>query len=157
MHGGFHAPDWSAAPLRELIRHIVLEYHDCLRLELPELARRMGQEPAARAALRTLQEALDLHLGQQEEVLFPAIRNCEAAVDAGRTLPARDASTISDLILRMKQDQQRLVALLNKVREQVGDDELLGLRGLHADLQAHVQLEDDILFQRALRLVSPVQ
>lgn len=31
------------APLRELIRYIVLEYHDCLGLELPALGRRMAQ------------------------------------------------------------------------------------------------------------------
>jgi len=154
MHGDLQTANWSIAPLRELIRHIVLEYHDCLRLELPALARRMGQEPVARAALRALQEALDANLGQQEEVLFPAIRNCEEAADRGCAMPAHDASTISALILRMKQDQRRLVALLNKVREQAGDAEPPELKNLEADLHLHIQLEDGILFERALQLIS---
>jgi iron-sulfur cluster repair protein YtfE (RIC family) len=142
------------APLRELIRYIVLEFHDCLRLELPALGCRMVQAPAAQVALRTFEEAVDANLGQQEEVLFPAIRNCEEAADAGRRLPTHAASAIRDLIPRMKQDQWRLVTLLNKVREQAGDDELPELKDLEAHLQVHIQLEDTILFQRVLKLIS---
>jgi iron-sulfur cluster repair protein YtfE (RIC family) len=154
MHGDLSTANWSMAPLRELIRYIVLEYHDCLRLELPAVGRRMAQAPAAQTALRTLREAVDANLGQQEEVLFPAIRNCEEAADADRPLPAHAASAIRDLIPRMKQDQRRLVTLLDNVREQAGDDELPELKDLEADLRVHIQLEDTILFQRALLLVS---
>lgn len=146
--------NWSVAPLHELMRHIVLEYHDCLRLELPALGRRMEQSLAARAALRTFEEALDANLGQQEELLFPAIRNCEEAADNGGPLPAHAVAAIRDLIPRMKQDQERLVTLFNQVREQAGDDEPPELKNLEADLRVHIQLEDAILFQRGLQLVS---
>lgn len=154
MHGNLLATNWSVAPLRELIRHIVLEYHDCLRLELPELARRMANEPAAQSALRAFEEALDMNLGRQEEVLFPAIRSCEEAADASLPLPTHAKLVICDLIPKMKQDQLHLFALLDKVREQAGDAEPLTWKGLEADLRAHVQLEDNILFQRALQLLS---
>lgn len=153
MHGNLLAANWSVAPLRELIRHIVLEYHDCLRLELPELARRMAQEPSVQAALRAFEEALDLNLCQQEEVLFPAIRSCEEAAEAGLPLPTHSISVIRNLIPKMKQDQQQLFTLLNHVREQAGEDEPPELKTLEADLGIHVQLEDNILFQRALELV----
>jgi regulator of cell morphogenesis and NO signaling len=155
MHQNPAAANWSAAPLHELIRHIVLEYHDCLRLELPQLSRRMAQEPAAQAALRGFEEALDVNLSQQEEVLFPAIRSCEEAADAGRPLPTQAVSAVRELIPKMKQNQQQLVGLLKKVREHAGDDEPPGLKNLEADLRVHVQLENNILFQRALQLVSP--
>jgi len=154
MHGNLPTANWSMAPLRELLRYIVIEYHDCLRLELPALGRRMAQSPAAQVALRTFEEALDANLGQQEEVLFPAIRNCEEAVDAGRPLPTHAASAIRDLIPIMKQNQWRLVTLFDKVREQAGDDELPELNDLEADLRVHIQLENTILFERVLQLVS---
>jgi hypothetical protein len=52
----------------------------------------------------------------------------------------------------MNQDQWRLVALLNKVREQAGDDKPPELNGLEADLRIHIQLENTILFERVLQL-----
>jgi iron-sulfur cluster repair protein YtfE (RIC family) len=152
MHGNLLATNWSLAPLRELIRYIVLEYHDCLRLELPELARRM-YEPSTQARLRAFEEALEVNLGQQEEVLFPAIGRCEKAADSGLPFPTHAISTILDLVPKMKRDQQQLFALLNEVREHAGVDEP-GLKGLEADLRVHIQLEDNILFERALQLVS---
>ena len=146
--------NWSVAPLHELMRHIVLEYHDCLRLELPALGCRMERSPAAQLALRKFEEALDANLGQQEERLFPAIRDCEEAADTGRPLPDHAVAAIRNLIPRMKQDQWRLVTLLNQVREQAGDHEPPELKNLEAYLRVHVQLEDAILFQRGLQLVS---
>jgi len=37
--------------------------------------------------LRWFGEALDANLNQQEELLFPAVQNCEEAADAGQPLP----------------------------------------------------------------------
>ncbi|MGP0071387.1 MAG: hypothetical protein ACLPWF_05580 [Bryobacteraceae bacterium] len=54
----------------------------------------------------------------------------------------------------MKQDQWRLVTLFDKVREQAGDDELPELNDLEADLRVYIQLENTILFERVLQLVS---
>ena len=157
MRGTPPATNWSVAPLHQLIRHIVLEYHDCLRLELPALRRRMAQAPAAQAALRVFEDALDANLGLQEELLFPAIRKCEEAADAGRPLPPRAAVAIHDLIPRMKQDQWRISALLHKVRHEAGVDQPPELKDLEAELRAHIHLEDDILFQRVMHLVSSRQ
>lgn len=75
-------------------------------------------------------------------------------MDAGRPLPTHAASAIRDLIPIMKQDQWRLVTLFDKVREQAGDDELPELNDLEADLRVHIQLENTILFERVLQLVS---
>ncbi len=157
MRGTPPAANWSVAPLHELIRHIVLEYHDCLRLELPALRRRMAQAPAAQAALRVFEEALDANLDLQEEVLFPAIRKCEEAADAGWPLPARAAVAIRDLIPEIKQDQSRLAALLHKVRQEAGVDQPPELKDLEADLRVHFHLKNDILFQRVMQLVSSGQ
>ena len=63
--------NWSVAPLRELIRHIVLEYHDCFRLELPQLERCMPAPPYTRAALRALQQSLDRTLEQGRRSALP--------------------------------------------------------------------------------------
>lgn len=153
MRGTPPAANWSVVPLHELVRHIVLEYHDCFRLELPGLRRRMAQAPAAQAALRLFEDALDANLGLQAEVLFPAIRKCEENADAGWPLPAHAALAIRNLIPRMKQDQWRLAVLLHKVRLTAGDQPP-ELKDLEADLRVHIHLEDDILFQRVMQLVS---
>ena len=119
------------------------------------MARRMTRASAGHAELRALGEAMDRNLGQQEDVLFPAIRLCEETLSAGLPLPIRAVSSIRDLIPKMRQDQQQLLSLLSTVRQKAGADEPPGLKNLEAELRVHVQLEDNILFQRALQLLSP--
>lgn len=101
------AANWSVAPLRELIRHIVLEYNDCFRLELPQLERSIPGSPSTRAILRALQQSLEATLEQEEEALFPAIRKCEEAADAGLYIPPSYASTVRTLIPTVTRNNER--------------------------------------------------
>jgi len=148
------APNWSAAPLRELIRHIVLEYHDCFRLELPQLERSIPESPSTRAILRALQQSLEATLEQEEEVLFPAIRKCEEAADAGLDIPHSYASTVRTLIPTVTRNNERLAPLVHEILAQRSGAQPELLTTLAADVSCHTHLENDILFPRALKLLA---
>jgi iron-sulfur cluster repair protein YtfE (RIC family) len=149
MQPNLPAANWSAAPLRDLIRHIVLEYHDCFRLELPQLERCM----AAREALRALRQTLDATLAQEEEELFPAIRKCEEAAAAGVEPPRGYASTVRALIPMVTRNNDRLAELSHEILQpQAGAPKPLA--NLAIDISGHVYLENEILFPRALKLLE---
>jgi iron-sulfur cluster repair protein YtfE (RIC family) len=151
MHRNLPTANWSVVPLRELIRHIVLEYHDCFRLELPQLDRCMPATPRAR--LRALQQSLDATLAQEEEELFPAIRKCEEAADAGLQPPRGYASAVRDLIPMVTRNNDHLAALVHEIPEQQSGTPLELLANLAADVSYHIRLENEILFPRALKLL----
>ena len=153
MQANLPAVNWSVAPLRDLIRHIVLEYHDCFRLELPQLERRLPEVPSARETLLTLRQTLDATLAQEEEELFPAIRKCAEAADAGVELPHSYARAVRNLILLVTRNNYRLAALVNEILEpRFGTPEPLKLFAL--EVSDHVHLENEILFPRALKLLE---
>ena len=152
MHGNLPTANWPVAPLRELIRHIVLEYHDCFRLELPELERWLPE--TSRPGLRVLQQSLEATLGQEEEELFPAIRKCEDAADAGLAPPRGYASAVRDLIPMVARNNDHLAALVHEIFQQQSGAPLERLANLAADVSDHIRLENEILFPRALKLVA---
>ena len=153
MHGNLTAANWSVAPLRELIRHIVLEYHDCFRLELPQLERCMPEAPSTRARLRALQQSLDDALAQEEEELFPAIQKCEEAVDAGLDQPRGYANAVRNLIPLVTRNNDHLAALVDQILEQRPGAPFGLLAHFAADVSDHVRLENEVLFPRALKLL----
>jgi iron-sulfur cluster repair protein YtfE (RIC family) len=140
MQANLPGANWSVAPLRELIRHIVLEYHDCFRLEVPQLERGLPN-----AGLRALQHSLDATLTQEEEKLFPAIRKCEEAADAGLDPPFRHANAVRYLIPVVTRNNDRLRALVREIIEQQSGA---------LEVTEHIQLENEVLFPRALKLLS---
>lgn len=149
MQPNLPAANWSAAPLRDLIRHIVLEYHDCFRMELPQLERYVP----AREALRALRQTLDATLAQEEEELFPAIRKCEEAAAAGVEPPRGYANTVRALIPMVRRNNDRLAKLSHEIRDPQADAPK-PLANLAIDVSGHVYLENEILFPRALKLLE---
>src|SRR5688500_17212294 len=80
--------DWTREPLHALIDHIVVTYHDASREDLPRLAALAAKVLHAHGekadSLRRLDATIvelsaDLldHMGKEELVLFPAIRELE--------------------------------------------------------------------------------
>ena len=151
MHGNLPTADWSVAPLRELIRHIVLEYHDCFRLELPQLERCMPE--TSRTGLRALQQSLEATLAQEEEELFPSIRKCEEAADAGLEPPRGYANAVRGSIPMVTRNNENLAALVHEILKQQSGTPLELLANFAADVSDHIRLENEILFPRALKLL----
>jgi regulator of cell morphogenesis and NO signaling len=163
--------DWVEAPLGELCDHIVDRHHEYLRRELPRLStllekveRAHGSDlPTAhdlRATFEQLRTALEQHLAEEEQVLFPAIRALDAGGELepsfGAEVAASEAQhdSVGALLeslsyLTDRYDTSR--ALCNTHRATLD-----ALRELELDLHRHVHEENNILFPRALaRSASP--
>ena len=143
--------NWTEAPLRDLIRHVVLEYHDCLRLAA------MAAGSLTQAA-RAFEERLEAILSLEEESLFPAIRLCDEAAANGSHLPSEAVSVIRTLIPKIRSEQQEVEqlfeALAGELQTPDGRTPSEPLHWLGAELRAYRHLEDGTLFERVLSLVD---
>lgn len=172
--------NWSAAPLRELIQHIVTKHHEYLKLELPRVGQSVrtvvrvhgAKDPAALHELETVYEGfwqeLDLHMHKEEMMLFPAIERCEAAAQGGGPLPTSPFGSIANPIAVMEREHDGAGHALGRIRElTMGFNApsyacstylamLDGLQALEADLHTHIHLENNILFPRVIALEEVV-
>ena len=84
-------PDWNAAPLSELVQHILDKHHAWLREELPligQLLQRMLELHGVRfrplqRVFTHLRNELESHMRKEEKFLFPSIFHMEQAAAAG--------------------------------------------------------------------------
>jgi regulator of cell morphogenesis and NO signaling len=153
--------DWTTRPIGQLVDHILLNFHEAHRRELPdliELARKVERVHAAKAEVpaglaehlgRMQSELLD-HMHKEERVLFPAILSGQGYLLYGP-------------IAQMEREHEDHGARLATLRELAGDFVspadactswralLLRCEQLEVDLMAHVHLENHVLFPRALR------
>lgn len=161
------APDagdtrWDQRPLSELIDHILEAYHVPLHAELPRLqamARKVltvhgDKDPERLTALVDVYEALAAelvgHLAKEENILFPWILQGRGATAGG---PIQ--------VMHMEHDSAG--EALARLRELTDDFTpppgacntwralWLGLEELDHELRAHIHLENNILFPRALQ------
>lgn len=153
--------DWNRLPLPAVIDHILINFHEAHRRELPDLiglAQKVERVHAAKAQLPAglathlveMQHALELHMQKEEQILFPAIRRGQGSQLVG---PTR----------QMELEHEEHGLNLRRLRELAGDyiapteactswrALLLRCEQLEADLMAHVHLENHVLFPRALR------
>jgi regulator of cell morphogenesis and NO signaling len=153
-------PRWEHRPLSELITHIVNDYHQPLREELPllvEMARRVEKVHRDKPTCpRGLADHLELihgavldHLAKEESVLFPMI-----AVGRG--------SRASMPIHMMEVEHDDHGENLRKTRQLTSNFAIPAeacttwtalyrrLEEFAAELMQHIHLENNILFRRAL-------
>jgi regulator of cell morphogenesis and NO signaling len=153
--------DWQTRSLTDLIEHILVNYHEAHRRELPDLidlalkVERVHSDKAnvpvgLSAHLVTMQEALELHMQKEEHILFPAI--CRGQ---GRHMLAPTQ--------QMQLEHEQHGESLRQLRELAGNFVppaeactswralLLRCEQLEADIMDHVHLENHVLFPRALR------
>jgi regulator of cell morphogenesis and NO signaling len=168
--------DWSAAPLSVLIQHIVDTHHEYLRRELPAI--RVRLEKVYRVynqrygptltglpeVFDALKDELDVHMGKEEMILFPAIAAYETAVHLGQELPRVPFGSVANPIHMMEDEHESAGQALAKMREITNGFEvpdyacvtyralMSGLAELETDLHMHVHLENNILFPRAEQL-----
>jgi len=152
------SPIDSDAETSTLIEHIVENYHEAHRREMPELvalARMVedlhGTDPAAphglADALAVMTDALEAHMQHEEEQLFPALAH--GHIEA-----------ISEPIAGIRDDHQeheqalaRIAAITHGFRlppDACGPWKRLyaGTRKLVEDLDEHFYLESEVLFPR---------
>ena len=167
--------DWRAAPLAELIGHIVGKHHNYLRSELPEIERKIekvlaahgerhgGTLAALREVFRGLKAELSEHMMKEERILFPMIRNME--ITARLAMPA---GAIQHPIREMEHEHASAGQALAEMRRLTKDfsppDDACNtfrvlyrqIEELESDLHTHIHLENNILFPRAAELEQTI-
>lgn len=150
--------DSPPAETGPLIDHIITRFHTVHREELEWLVPLAEKVEAVHAdhdaapvglaeTLALLRDDLDLHMKKEEQVLFPMMRN------GGHPM-------IAHPIAVMRQDHYEADELMQRIRAITRDMSLpddacrswtalyVGLAKFAADLKAHVELENDVLFPR---------
>jgi regulator of cell morphogenesis and NO signaling len=154
------APNWKDRPLAEVVDFILDRYHAPLRKDvagLIALADRVervhGGKPSCprglTAHLGHVLDALESHLGKEEQILFPMIR-------AGQGAMAQMPMNV------MMHEHEEHGESLRRTRELTGDLVIppeacsswralySGLQRLEAELMEHIHLENHVLFPRAI-------
>jgi regulator of cell morphogenesis and NO signaling len=166
--------DWYAAPLRELIDHILQVHHAYMHEALPrikELGRKVLNAHGAHHGVMLrhvsdLYNALDTeltnHLRKEEEVLFPYIVAAEAHRQGGPKEPSACFGSVGNPIRQMEAEHESAGEVLVQIRKvtsgySLPDDACLTFRALYEelermeeDLHQHIHLENNILFPRAI-------
>lgn len=171
-----------AVPAREypdnpigLISHIIACHHNYVRQSLPVIHAHLAKVVAAHGArhpelafieseFAKIGTELQQHLLKEEQVLFPYVIALSEAVDNRGPLPPNMFGTIQNPIRMMEIEHQeaseRMVAIRElshgyKAPEDACDTYRLVFEELEAfgrDLYVHTELENDVLFPKAVEL-----
>jgi len=160
--------DWQHAELDELVDHIVSTHHAWLRRELPPLTETTETVLLAHgeshteladvaATLDRIRTSVLPHLDEEEQHLFPAIRELAQG---------KSPNGIGQQLAAMRTDHDAIGEDLHRLRELTGgfalpsdgclkyQEMLHGLAALERDLHQHVHLENNVLLPKALDLLA---
>lgn len=170
-----HATEWDTASLSALMRHIVEKHHTFCRQELTRLGALFAEALRAQArecpeiaklqkCFAKMSSELLMHLGKEEQTLFPMIEKMEQAAACQQTLPRLPFGTIQNPIGMMVFEHDETGVDLTQMRElSMGfkmppdaDRSLQalyeGLKAFEIDMHEHVFLENYVLFPRTAAL-----
>lgn len=168
------APNPDQMTLSGLCDHIERDHHDWLREELPRLdfmTRKVAavhgdHEPRLREIRRvfeSFQAEIVAHTREEEEQIFPAIRNLDAA--SGR--PAETAAALKVTFAKLESEHEQAGAALEQLadltdRHTPPDWACNTFRALYdtlarleRNMHQHVHKENNVLFPRVLALGYP--
>ncbi|QDV86197.1 hemerythrin domain-containing protein [Stieleria magnilauensis] len=157
--------------LTELADHIETTHHAYLREELPRLdfmtekvARVHGdKEPRllkTREAVVALKAELEPHMMKEEKILFPMVRQLEAATER----PESHCGSVGNPIRQMEHEHDQAgnaLAILNDSTDGYTPPEwacntyramLDSLAQLERDMHQHIHKENNVLFPKAIQL-----
>ncbi len=163
---------WPHQTVTTLIRHILEQHHEFLRLELPRLQfllhRALNREAGGAAstakaileAFVPLKAEIEMHLLKEEQILFPL---CEQLENASEPFMAHCGSVRNPIGVMMAEhdNAKQALARIREVTEKFSSPEeaspsmralYAALRQLERDLTAHIREEDDILFPRVVAI-----
>jgi regulator of cell morphogenesis and NO signaling len=163
--------------VRELCEYIVKRHHTYARENIPVLKRNL--EKICQEYGEKYQELFEikelfigfardfaLHMQKEEVMLFPFIQGLQTAKKDNSPLPRSPFRSISDPIIMMIAEHQNEGQKFNKVCElyvnvRIPRDTsttyevtLKLLKDFENDLRMHIQLENDILFPRAIEIIK---
>jgi len=165
--------DWSSAVLTELVDHIEQTHHTFMKEQLPRLAGLLEKTINAHGkqhgemltrikhSYSSLKTDLDMHLGKEEQILFPLIRHMEAFQTSQGPAPDMHCGSIGNPIRQMEHEHDVAGQFLAQMRQITGNYTLPddacptfvalfeGLDAMEKDLHEHIHLENNILFPKA--------
>lgn len=162
-------PDWTTAPLTDLVDHIVETHHAYLRRELPRLGGLLQKVGKAHGeahpelkelagVFETFASEIGSHMMKEEQILFPAIVQIETTEGQG----GLHCGSIQGPVGAMMHEHDQASDGLHRMRELTGgfnapDNACASYRTLfdslaelEADMHQHIHKENNILFPRAL-------
>ncbi|MGH9342342.1 MAG: iron-sulfur cluster repair di-iron protein [Terriglobia bacterium] len=168
-------PDWSHAPLADVIEHVVGKHHAYCRQEQERIALLLDKVVQAHGAkhpeLRRMQSLFDqmkkelsMHLVKEESTLFPMILEMERAASREQSVARPPFGTIRNPISMMVREHEDSGAELKEMNQLSRGYEppadtcnttrslYQGLREFEQDMHQHIYLENYILFPRAVEL-----
>jgi regulator of cell morphogenesis and NO signaling len=107
---------------------------------------------------------LAIHLREEEEVFFPAIKRADAAKKAGAAPAAKDIETIKDSLKKLSHEHEEIGDAIHIIRHLSKEYAIpvdvcntfvvtyQKLKEFEDDLHKHVHLENNILFLKAAQL-----
>ena len=96
--------DWMAAPLSDLVQHILDTHHRYLKEALPRLSRLSQEAVQIQKTFENLRAELESHMWKEEMVLFPLVLGLEEARMNGRPAPPAHCGSIRNPIRVMEQE-----------------------------------------------------
>jgi regulator of cell morphogenesis and NO signaling len=168
--------DWYAAPLSDLINHILEVHHVYMHQALPKItdllkkvlhahgARHGAMLNQAQAVFAALNEELTPHLAKEETVLFPYMVAADTHARGQGPKPVACFPTVRAPIQQMEREHEDAGRALEKLRAVTGNYALpqdacptfaalyAELQRMEADLHQHIHLENNILFPRAIEM-----
>lgn len=109
-----------------------------------------------------------VHLEEEEEVFFPALKRADAAVKSGQNPDVGDSALIKTELARLHDDHEQIGEAVHRIRHLANDYAIPAdvcntfvityrkLREFEEDLHKHVHLENNILFLKATELYLTV-
>ena len=167
------ARDWNAAPLGDLVDHIVNKHHTYVKAEVPRLqaliTKVVGVHGKNHPELEQLQIAfcelageLGGHLMKEEQILFPYVKQMAGGAGCGPSC----FGTVQNPIQVMMMEHDNAGEKLHEMRQATSNyilppDACSSYGALFAaliefeqDLHEHIHVENNILFPRAVRMES---
>jgi regulator of cell morphogenesis and NO signaling len=171
LEGDESGRNWLTEPLLLLTSHIVHQHHEYARHEMPRLAQqalslsrsqgdRYPELARIEVLLRAMVREFSVHMLAEEQTVFPYIVQLEAADNELPQAAAGEDSPLRNLMA----EHDSAVEMLRELRYLTGDFTpppdaspalerfYCALDAFEADMQEHIQLEDNVLFPRALEL-----
>jgi len=170
---GTPARDWNAAPLGDLVDHIVNKHHTYVKAEVLRLktliAKVVGVHGKNHPELEQVQVAfselaneLSGHLTKEEQILFPYVKQMAGGAGCGPS----GFGTVQNPIRVMMLEHDSAGEKLREMRQATSNYTLpsdacssygalfAALIEFEQDLHEHIHLENNILFPRAVRMES---
>lgn len=166
------SPAWATMGIGELVDHLEASHHTYLWNELPRLSSLAEKVVSVHGdshpelagisrSFTTIRADLEPHLAKEERVLFPMIRELDAAA-AATAAPSFHCGSIQNPISVMLTEHDTVGALLRRLRELTDDYQVptdgcasyaalfAGFHELETDTHLHIHKENNVLFPAVL-------